>query len=65
MSTPTIDHWVAVEQILCYLKGASNEVFYIVTIGIIELIVSQMLIRQDLRKIGNPLQVTMSLLMET
>ena len=22
MSSPTIDHWVAVEQILCYLKGA-------------------------------------------
>ena len=22
MSTPTVDHWVAVEHILCYLKGA-------------------------------------------
>ena len=22
MSSPTIDHWAAVEQILCYLKGA-------------------------------------------
>ena len=22
MSAPTVDHWVAVEQILCYLKGA-------------------------------------------
>ena len=22
MSSPTVDHWVAVEQILCYLKGA-------------------------------------------
>ena len=22
MSAPTLDHWVAVEQILCYLKGA-------------------------------------------
>ena len=22
MSSPTIDHWVAIEQILCYLKGA-------------------------------------------
>ena len=22
MSSPTISHWVAVEQILCYLKGA-------------------------------------------
>ena len=24
MSSPTIDHWVAVEQIICYLKGASR-----------------------------------------
>ena len=24
MSTPTVDHWVAVEQILCYLKGTSR-----------------------------------------
>ena len=22
MSSPTIDHWAAIEQILCYLKGA-------------------------------------------
>ena len=22
MSAPTVDHWAAVEQILCYLKGA-------------------------------------------
>ena len=22
MSTPMVDHWAAVEQILCYLKGA-------------------------------------------
>ena len=22
MVSPTIDHWIAVEQILCYLKGA-------------------------------------------
>ena len=24
MSAPTIDHWAAIEQILCYLKGASG-----------------------------------------
>ena len=24
MSFPTVDHWVAVEHILCYLKGASR-----------------------------------------
>ena len=24
MSSPTIDHWTTIEQILCYLKGASG-----------------------------------------
>ena len=24
MSSPTVDHWAAIEQILCYLKGASG-----------------------------------------
>ena len=24
MSSPTVDHWAAVEQILCYLKGESG-----------------------------------------
>ena len=24
MSAPTVDHWAVVEQILCYLKGASE-----------------------------------------
>ena len=24
MSSPTVDHWAAVEQILCYLKGTSR-----------------------------------------
>ena len=27
MSAPTIDHWVAVEHILCYLKRSHDEVF--------------------------------------
>ena len=35
MSSPTFDHWAAVEHILCYLKGASV-VFYTVIMGIIE-----------------------------
>ena len=35
-------------------------VFYTVTMGIIDLSVSQMLIGQDLRRIGGPLQVTVS-----
>ena len=39
-------------------------VFYIVIMGIIELSVSQMLIRQNLRSTGGPLQVTVSLLIE-
>ena len=37
-------------------------VFYTVIIGILDLSVSQMLIRQDLRRTGGPLQVTVSLL---
>ena len=24
MSSPTINHWAVVEQIICYLKGASG-----------------------------------------
>ena len=65
MSAPTVDHWVAIEQILCYLKGTLDEVFYIVTISIKELSVSQLLIGQNQRKIRDPLQITMSLLVET
>ena len=37
-------------------------VFYTVIMGIIDLSISQMLIRQDLRKTGGPLQFTVSLL---
>ena len=36
--------------------------FYMAIMGIIELSVSQMLIGQDLRRTGDPLQVTMSFL---
>ena len=49
MSSPIVGHWAAVEQILCYLKGApglgilySN---YTVIMGIIDLSVSWMQIR--------------------
>ena len=38
-------------------------VFYLVIMGIIELSVSQMLIKQDLRRTGDPLKVSVSLLM--
>ena len=37
-------------------------VFYTVIMGIIDLSVSRMLIRQDLRRTRGPLQVTVSLL---
>ena len=37
-------------------------VFYIVIMGIIDMSVSRMLIRQDLRRTGGPLQATMCLL---
>ena len=37
-------------------------VFYTVIMGIIDLSVSRMLIRQDLRRTGGPLQVIVSLL---
>ena len=37
-------------------------VFYTVIMGIIDLSVSRMLIRQDLMRTGGPLQVTVSLL---
>ena len=39
-------------------------VFYKVIMGIIDFSVSRMLIGQDLRRTGDPLQVTMSSLME-
>ena len=44
MSSLTVDNWAVVEYILCYLKRVSNEVFYIVIMGIIRLSASQMLI---------------------
>ena len=63
MSSPTIDHWAAVEQILCYLKGTPGRVvFYIIIMGITDLSVSRLLIGQDLRRTGGPLWVTMCLL---
>ena len=39
-------------------------IFYTVIMGIIDLSVSRMLIGQDLRRTGGPLQVTVSLLEE-
>ena len=60
MSSPTIDHWVAT----CYLKGAWDVVFYIVIMDIIDLSVSWMLIRMDLRRTGGPLRVIVCLLEE-
>ena len=64
VSSPTVDHWAIVEQILCYSKGAPDVVFYTVIIAIVDLSVSQMQIGQDLRKTDGPLRVTMCLLEE-
>ena len=62
MSALTVDHWATVEQILCYLKGARDMVFYIVIMGIIDSSVSRMLIGQYLRRTGGPLRGTVCLL---
>ena len=37
MSSPIVDHWAAVKQILCYLKGAWDVEFYTVIMGITKL----------------------------
>ncbi len=34
MSSPTVAHWEALRQILCYLKDAQEEVCYMVIMGI-------------------------------
>ena len=44
MYSPIVDHWAAVEQILCYLKEHWDVVFYTIIMGIIDLSVSRMLI---------------------
>ena len=62
MSSLTVDHWVTVEQILCYLKGAQERGILYNNHGIIDLSVSGMLIEQDLRKTRGTLRVTMCLL---
>ena len=62
MSSPTVDHWAAVEQILCYLKGALGRGILYNNHGMIDLSVSQMLIEQDLRRTGGPLRGTVCLL---
>ena len=64
MSAPTVDHWAAVEQILCYLKVERpwDVVFYTVIMGITELSAFLTQSGQDLRKTGGPLRDTMCLL---
>ena len=53
MSSPTVNHWAAVEHILCYLKEAPGHgILYKHGHTIIECFFMQ--IRQDLRKIGDP-----------
>ena len=55
MFTPTVDHWVAIEQILCYLKGTPECNIIYSNHGHNRIECSQMLIGQSQRKIGYPL----------
>ena len=64
MSSPTVDHWKAVEQILGYLKGAPGRGILYGNHGHTRIECSQMLIGQDVRKIEDPLQDIVSLLEE-
>ena len=60
MSSPTIDHWATVEQILCYLKGAPRRDILYSNHGHNRL--ERMLIEQDLKRTRSPLQDTVCLL---
>ena len=59
MSALTVNHWAAVKQILCYLKGAPGRGIYT---GTIELSAFLTQIGQNLRKIRGPLRGTVCLL---
>ena len=62
ISSPIVDHWATVEQIMCYLKEPQDMVFYTIIMGIIDLSVSRMQIGQDLKKTKYLLQFTVCLL---
>lgn len=61
MSSPTIKHWVALEQILCYLNGAPGRGLYIKIKDTQASNASLMQIGQDQRWIGDQLSITMFL----
>ena len=62
ISSPTVNHWAVVEQILCLLERSPGTWFYTIIMDIIDLSVSRMQIRQNLRKTEGLLRVTMCLL---
>ena len=65
MSSMTVDNWAVVEHILCYLKGASRRgILYSNHMGTIGMSVSNMLIGQGQRKIGDPHLVIVFLLVK-
>ena len=64
MSASTVDHWVAVEQILCYLKGALGRGILYSNHKHNRMSSFLMQIRQDLRKTGGPLRGIVCLLEE-
>ena len=49
MSSPTVDHYTAIEQILCYLKGTQDVAFYTVIMGIIDLSFNWVRSKEDKR----------------
>ena len=65
MSAPTVDHWVVVEHILCYLKGASGQGILYSNHGHNKIECFTDADWTGQRKIEDLLQVTVSLLVET
>ena len=61
MSSPTVDHWAAIEKILCYLKGAPVHSILYSNHGHNRLECFTDVDWDDLRRTGGPLQVNVSL----
>ena len=64
MSSPTVNHWAALEYILCYLKGAHGLCILYKIMDTMALSVTWMQIGQIPRWIEDPLRVIVSLLEE-
>lgn len=56
MSSPVVDHWKAVEQILCYLEGAPGDKLCMMIMVMIESRASLMWIELGQKKIRDLLQ---------